>query len=592
MLKKTSLSIFNVVAAFIACCISAPQSAAQAPPISGNWTLTFQDEFNGSKLDGDKWQIGQHWEGIAGGGANNPANISLANGKLRLTSTLDPFTYSGTSRSKSTGEVSTFKNFRQRYGYMEARIKYPAVQGLWPAFWLMPDRAEYGWKDSNRRSYLKFNLSSLGSTTVSSATLQLKVSSIQSGGNSNMLVFPVEDDSWSESTITWNNAPAWNPLWIKQIWNSTASAGDTISIDVKDFVQAEMNGDKKVSFALADTFMRDKLMQFHSSEAASSADRPKLVVNGTTFYPTGDATIRWGTLADTNYGSNTILNVEDNWGNTADTFNGGMEIDIMESLGIWGANETSHVLHWDGYGGSHQSQGFPDITFPATSDNFHTYGLYWEDDLVEFYVDGVKTASWSNSRVMSTHAYIILSLQLGGWDGNSAGSQVDNQVMEVDYVRVWSGTKTGGSGSIAGTKNIINSYSGKALRPKDAAAGDDVNIVQYTLSPTWNSLKWDIVDVGGGYYKIQNKYTGKALRPLAAGTADDVQIVQYTYSSTWDTQKWKFLDAGNGKYQIQNKYSSKVLRPLNAGTGDDVNIIQYTLNPTWTTQHWSLVDNP
>ncbi|MDQ2732117.1 MAG: glycoside hydrolase family 16 protein, partial [Armatimonadota bacterium] len=37
----------------------------------------------------------------------------------------------------------------QRYGYFEARMKLPAVPGLWPAFWMMPDRgpaADPQWK--------------------------------------------------------------------------------------------------------------------------------------------------------------------------------------------------------------------------------------------------------------------------------------------------------------------------------------------------------------------------------------------------------------------------------------------------------------
>jgi hypothetical protein len=161
-----------------------------------------------------------------------------------------------------------------------------------------------------------------------------------------------------------------------------------------------------------------------------------------TYYATEDAYVRWGTLANTNYGNSADLIVEDSWGDTATTFNGGMEIDIMESLGIWGANETQHAVHWDGYGTQHQSAGWPNILSGATGDGYHTYGLYWEPGKLEFYVDGIRTASWANTRVMSVPAYMILSLQTGGWDNNNPGAQVNNQVMEVDRVRVWSGTRS------------------------------------------------------------------------------------------------------------------------------------------------------
>jgi hypothetical protein len=58
-------------------------------------------------------------------------------------------------------------------------------------------------------------------------------------------------------------------------------------------------------------------------------------------------------------------------------------------------------------------------------------------------VDGVKTGEHIAPRVMDIPAYLILSLQLGGWDGNTPTAGVHNKQLEIDYVRVWSGTKTG-----------------------------------------------------------------------------------------------------------------------------------------------------
>src|SRR5690606_7893390 len=151
------------------------------------------------------------------------------------------------------------------------------------------------------------------------------------------------------------------------------------------YVASQVSGDKVVSFCLADTFMRDRLASFYSREHGTQSYRPQLIINGTTYYPTADATIRHGSsYANQNFGTATTLDVKDSWGNTADTFNGGMEIDIMESLGKWGVNATAHALHWDGYGSQHQSTGSGVVNSPATSDGFHTYGLYWAAGLVEF----------------------------------------------------------------------------------------------------------------------------------------------------------------------------------------------------------------
>jgi len=421
---------------------AASHSHAQVQPsIPGSWTLDFEDNFNGTALDGTKWRMGTHHSGIAGTGGNAPENISVSGGTLKLTAQQRAVTFGGTNYNYATGEISTFANYRKQYGYYEARVKYPAVTGLWPAFWLMPDRGTYGDPVGNRRAYLKFNLTGSGITSVTSATLQVKVSSLETGPTNNLMVFK-SGDGWSQSTITWNNKPVMDPVMVAQKYNNAVVVGDTISIDVTPYVAQEIAGDKIVSMVLADIYMRQKLLGFHSSEATNVADRPKLVINGTAYTATEDATVRGGSAANTNLGSALTLEVKDNWGNTADTFNGGMEVDILESLGIWGADQTSHAVHWDGYGTQHKSRGWHDIHYPASSDGFHTYGVNWQPGVLEFYVDGVRTGVMEDSRVMNTSAYMILSLQLGGWDNNNAGPQVHNQTMEVDWVRVWSGTRS------------------------------------------------------------------------------------------------------------------------------------------------------
>jgi beta-glucanase (GH16 family) len=166
-----------------------------------------------------------------------------------------------------------------------------------------------------------------------------------------------------------------------------------------------------------------------------------LVINGVTYYASEDSHVRWGTLANTNYGTSTVLQVTDSYQDASSTFSGGMETDILESLGIWGTETTQHTLHWDGYTTSHQSATSGELSYAPTADGYHTHGLYWEAGVMEFYIDGVQSWTWVNSRVCNLPCYILLSLQLGGWGNNNPGPQVDNQTMQVDYVRVWSGTK-------------------------------------------------------------------------------------------------------------------------------------------------------
>ena len=55
----------------------------------------------------------------------------------------------------TTGHIITYDKWTQKYGYFEARVKLPTARGLWPAFWMMPDRGPAagpeGWKRENTR---------------------------------------------------------------------------------------------------------------------------------------------------------------------------------------------------------------------------------------------------------------------------------------------------------------------------------------------------------------------------------------------------------------------------------------------------------
>jgi beta-glucanase (GH16 family) len=442
--RRASLGLPVLTTCLTLLAASASLTAQPLPPIPGTWQLTFEDTFDGAVLDGSKWKMGLADAGIEGQGGNNPANISVANGKLTLKATTTPSTFCGSPFAYSTGEISSWMRFNQQHGYFEARMRWDTATGMWPAFWLMPERANHGTQEWFNNSFLKFNLTGSGITTVTSAKLRLKTVVV---GNSltspnNLQVFAVANDSWAENTVTWNNQPVRNPLFLEQKWNFSPAPGDIVEFDVTSYVQTEISGDGVVSLGLSDEFWRARGMEFYSRETANTADRPTLVVNGTPFYPTADATVKWGAHANTNFGTATQLQIRTDYENTTDsTYNGGMEIDIMETLGIWGPNVTSHALHWDGYGSDHKAAGWGPVPTLNTS-NYRTYGMYWAPGLIEFYVDGVKTGSYTNVRAMSVPAYLILSLQLGGWDNNTPGAQVNNKVFDIDHVRVWSGTKS------------------------------------------------------------------------------------------------------------------------------------------------------
>ena len=123
----------------------------------------------------------------------------------------------------------------------------------------------------DRRMFLRFDLSSVSSTSVSSAVLKLYVASLVEGP-APIAVFPVTSNSWTETGITWNNQPAFG----SQLLSTSLPTIGWASFNVTAFVNSQLAGDKKVSLMLWDTNQAIKLATFNSRE--NSLNRPVLEV--------------------------------------------------------------------------------------------------------------------------------------------------------------------------------------------------------------------------------------------------------------------------------------------------------------------------
>ncbi|MDF2941826.1 MAG: glycoside hydrolase family 16 [Herbinix sp.] len=119
------------------------------------WTKVWSDEFDGigenldtNGLDLSKWgyQNGTGAEfGLDGWGNNEQQyysknNINVKDGNLVITPKLE--TLGG--KKYTSGRIWTSPTFSKKYGRFEARIKLPAGNGFWPAFWMMPKDDVYG----------------------------------------------------------------------------------------------------------------------------------------------------------------------------------------------------------------------------------------------------------------------------------------------------------------------------------------------------------------------------------------------------------------------------------------------------------------
>ena len=127
----------------------------------------------------------------------------------------------------------------------------------------------------DRRTFLQFDLSNVANTSITKATLKLYVTSLVEG-TAPISVFGVTSNSWTESSITWNNQPAFG----SQVASSSLPTTGWASFDVTPFVNSRLALDKKVSLMLWDTVQSIKLATFNSRENGSNM--PVLEVTGAT----------------------------------------------------------------------------------------------------------------------------------------------------------------------------------------------------------------------------------------------------------------------------------------------------------------------
>ncbi len=127
----------------------ATTAACARHPTAPTWDLAWQDEFDGpagQSPDASHWSydVGTDWgNGQLEYDTARPENVSLdGEGHLAITARRE----SWLGQSYTSGRIHTRGHFEQAGGRFETRLRVPAGQGLWPAFWLLgSDFASVGW---------------------------------------------------------------------------------------------------------------------------------------------------------------------------------------------------------------------------------------------------------------------------------------------------------------------------------------------------------------------------------------------------------------------------------------------------------------
>lgn len=120
-------------------------TSGYSTPLSyAGYTLSWQDEFNGSTLNLTDW----NFETGAGGWGNNElqnyleANTSVDGGFLTIEAKDQVFNTSAYTSSRITTQGK--QSFE--YGRVDIRAKLPYGQGIWPALWMLGDNiSSVGW---------------------------------------------------------------------------------------------------------------------------------------------------------------------------------------------------------------------------------------------------------------------------------------------------------------------------------------------------------------------------------------------------------------------------------------------------------------
>jgi len=133
--------------------------------------------------------------------------------------------------------------------------------------------------------FISFDLSSVpAGSTITSAKLYL-YGAASSGwtpqGNSGDNAFNVRrvTSAWTQSTLTWNNAPSATATHQVTSQPTTSTWNDDMDFDVTDMVQDMINENKPYGFELSMVVNNPyRSVVFNTSEASDASRRPKLVL--------------------------------------------------------------------------------------------------------------------------------------------------------------------------------------------------------------------------------------------------------------------------------------------------------------------------
>lgn len=168
------------------------------------WNLVWEDEFDGTALNQDYWS---YQTGNSGWGNNELQyyrdgnnNVTLSGGSLQITAKEE--SYMGADYTSA--RIRTSNKVDWTHGKMEARMKLPEGQGIWPACWMLPtDNVFGGWPHSGEIDIMEY----LGHETDKAyGTIHYSINNAHNyDGDSYTLASGGFNDAFHTFTVEWES---------------------------------------------------------------------------------------------------------------------------------------------------------------------------------------------------------------------------------------------------------------------------------------------------------------------------------------------------------------------------------------------------
>ncbi|GAB6090221.1 glycoside hydrolase family 16 protein [Spirochaeta dissipatitropha] len=173
-------AFITVIVIFFSGCIGDwlwADAGVNQPVPDSDWALVWGDDFTSPELDLSNWDfdLGDgSVRGIPGWGnhelqyyTNDEQNVFIRDNKLVIRAVKESRSDALGSGSYTSARLVTRGLHSWKYGRIEARMRLPEGQGLWPAFWMMPEPPEaYGtWAASGEIDIMEARGSNTGSVS-------------------------------------------------------------------------------------------------------------------------------------------------------------------------------------------------------------------------------------------------------------------------------------------------------------------------------------------------------------------------------------------------------------------------------------------